>query len=107
MWNADNSRLLSASMAGDVTTVQSCLARGVNINTRYDYGFTPLLAAMYNNHPQVVTILLTCHDLDITAVSDDGFTGLHSACYKGNAECIRHKINYCRPVRQTLWEWFP
>ena len=73
-------KLLNASLNGDIKTVQSCLLAGVDINAmNVNDGVTPLHNAMYNNHTEVVTLLLT-KDVDIASSTKDGHTWLHRAC---------------------------
>ena len=83
-----NQRLRDACESGHVTTVSSCLSAGANVNTRDYIDWTPLHLAMWHNHPQVVTILLSRQDIDITAVDNTGQTALHMACERGSSACI-------------------
>ena len=76
----DNERLLAACIAGDVTTVRSCLSAGADVNTRDDDDDTPLYLAIGCNHPQVVTELVSRQDIDLAVVDCDGYTALHLAC---------------------------
>jgi len=76
----NNERLLAACIAGDVTTVRSCLSAGADVNTRDDDDDTPLYLAIGCNHPQVVTELVSRQDIDLAVVDCDGYTALHLAC---------------------------
>ena len=79
--------LYEACRAGDVATVQACLARGEDVNAKRD-GVTPLMAAVWGNNIEIVRILLARDDLDIAATDAGGSTALHLACGKGSAECV-------------------
>ena len=81
-------KLLNASLNGDIKTVQSCLLAGVDINAmNVNDGVTPLHNAMYNNHTEVVTLLLT-KDVDIASSTKDGHTWLHRACSNNSPDVI-------------------
>ena len=82
-----SAELNKAYLYGDVTTVQACLARGVDINAE-SFGYTPLIAAVTYNNLEIVRILLARDDLDIAATNSYGNTALHVACMNGSAECV-------------------
>ena len=81
-----SAKLYKACLAGNVATVQACLARGVNVNAKHN-GNTPLIIAVIYNNIEIVRILLARDDLDIAATDDVG-NALHWACYNGYAECV-------------------
>ena len=62
-------RLSDACSKGDVARVRSCLGRGADVNWRHGWGMTPLMQAVCNNFPQVVSELLIHQGLDITVDS--------------------------------------
>ena len=80
--------LYNASKAGDLATVQACLAAGVDVNARQSNGWTPLIAALAYKHSQVVTALLSCQNIGISTTTDYGRTVLHWACWYGSSECV-------------------
>ncbi len=52
-------QLLEASAAGRIAECQRLLKSGVNPNPREDFVLTPLSAAISNEHPEVVSLLLS------------------------------------------------
>ncbi len=53
-----NNKLIKASEQGDLNTVKQLIAAKLNINHRNRAGITPLLAATFNNHIEVVRFLV-------------------------------------------------
>ena len=79
--------LYEACRAGDVATVQACLARGEDVNAKRD-GVTPLMAAVWGNNIEIARILLARDNLDIAATNSSGLTALHWACMMNYAGCV-------------------
>ena len=52
------------------------------------YNFTPLLAAVYNNHDDIVAELLDYQNLYFLAADDFGNTALHMACQRDMSEVV-------------------
>jgi len=80
--------LYNACKEGDMVTVGRCIDEGADVNMKYEDGWTPLMYAMACNHPPVVSLLLTCQNLEMTAVNSNGRTALHCACGFNSAACI-------------------
>jgi len=81
--------LVRACYTNELATVRELVGR-VDINGRGRDGEPPLYQAMrYGNH-QVVEILLARTELEL-AMTDTLYqwTGLHAACYRGNALCVQ------------------
>ena len=86
--SAVNLGLLNACEIGDVATVRSCLSSGADVNCTDRYADTPLGWAVCNNHPQVVSVLLARHDIDIAADNMTRINALHIACLMGSSDVI-------------------
>ena len=100
-------QLCDAAATGDDTKVQDIIAKGnVDVNGSwnpneddYDYGnfhdewhshnCTPLHYAMQFTHPSIVSILLASELTKLDVLDGDGWTPLHYACHKDNAECVK------------------
>lgn len=69
---------------------------GVQINHANNNKETPLMAAVEENNPSAVFILLKCEKIDINAKGVDGFTATHSAlaynCKEIAAMLIEHPL---------------
>ena len=77
-------QLCEACKTADDREVQSIMDTGsVDVNSFYK-GFTPLHTAMHNNHPSVVTILLSSDQTRLEVTTRNGWTALHSACYNNS-----------------------
>ncbi|XP_046567569.1 histone-lysine N-methyltransferase EHMT1-like isoform X3 [Haliotis rubra] len=82
-------RLFSASKDGDLETVKRILAAGhVDINTRGGYITTPVMAAAWNRHSDVVEFLVG-RGADVSLVDRNGDNVLHWACYGGDLETVK------------------
>lgn len=78
---------LDACRKGDVADVNKmCELFPELINAADTKGFTPLIIAVYNNHPQVVKLLLQ-NGAHPNAQDLSGNTALMGACFKGFKEC--------------------
>ena len=70
-----NKRLIDATRAGDITTVQQLLNdKSIDINTRDEYGNTALLWASARGYKEIVKLLLNHPDIDINIQDHIGFT---------------------------------
>ena len=82
--------LCEACEAGDNIKVQSILAeRTVDVNSPdTSCGWTPLQHAMWHNHPNIVTILLSKANTMLYVTDRDGMTALHMACWNNSVAVI-------------------
>ena len=68
------------------------------LNARDRHGGTPLISAVENNHPRVLSALLTYDDIDVSIKSrwSDGRerTALESATREGYEDCVRLLEDY-------------
>ena len=63
------------------------LQEKVDPNTSTDIGVTPLMAASFKDHPDVVQLLLN-YNADPTLKTQDGLTALSLATVKGHDEVV-------------------
>ncbi|XP_067654201.1 uncharacterized protein [Haliotis asinina] len=81
--------LYAASRRGDLETVKRILAEGdVDINYRGPYSRTPVMAAAYYRHRDVVEFLVG-RGADVSLVDMWGYNVLHLACIRGDLETVK------------------
>ncbi|XP_067669744.1 putative ankyrin repeat protein RF_0381 [Haliotis asinina] len=84
--------LYNASRDGDLEAVRRILSVGLaNVNCRVD-GRTPMMAAAWNRHSDVVELLVK-EDANVTLVDDHKNTVLHYACRGGDIETVEFVIS--------------
>lgn len=54
-----NEALMEATRKGDLAQVQDLLEKGADVNTRDEYGWTPLTLAAEKGHLEIVKLLIT------------------------------------------------
>ena len=74
--------------SGDVTSVNAIIARGADVNTRTEDGWTPLMLATIKGHTEVVAALLK-QGADVDARNKKGWTALMFAVSMGDIETMR------------------
>lgn len=76
---------------GDISQVNILLSRGVDVNTKDKYGFTPLhyAARDSNSYSKTLTKLLLEHGANINAKDLYGTTPLHIASNLGNRSLVK------------------
>ena len=73
-----------ASYKTDLSQVQALVRAGADVNYRDGVkGVTPLMAAVFKNHPLVAEYLLSIPELNCSIRDSDGWTALHCACVWG------------------------
>ncbi|WJX58916.1 hypothetical protein P8452_44321 [Trifolium repens] len=80
--------VLEASRQGNVRELESLLRRGVNFNYRDNYGLTPLHAAAFKGHKDVVLMLCKA-GLDLECEDNEGHVPLHMAVESGDIETVK------------------
>ena len=86
--NVPNLSLLHvAASQGNVETAQRLILRGIDINLRDIFGWTPLHLACNNGHVQVV-ILLCSFGAEVDSRGPHGHTPLHRACLNDRLSVI-------------------
>ena len=83
----DAATLLEAAGKGDISTIEECISKKVDVNTRDKQGFTPLLFAVRHNREDAFVRLLGL-GADVNIPSTDGFTGLTLAARHGHGNMI-------------------
>ena len=81
-------KLLQACVEGDVTAVKKLLSAGAGIDSKGEYGDTPLHRAARYGHANVATLLLEA-GAGIDSTRKDGDTPLHIAARRGKANVAR------------------
>lgn len=81
--------LCSAAARGDVATVRSLIAVGVNVNALGAQGDSALHLAVVNNCLPVVELLLKCPQVDARLRNRYGYAPLHLAALQGHLECLK------------------
>lgn len=101
------------SARGDLIYVKDLIARGVNVNSLGDMGYTPLHEASENGHCEVVTLLIE-NKANINAINDFSKKAIDIAREKGffeiveiiekacNDEMSATAYDYCSDERETL-----
>jgi len=81
-------KLIDAAGSGDVSSVQTLLNKGANIELKNEYGYTALMYAAYYGHADVVRFLLN-KGADVNAKDTYGRTALSLAGKGGYGEIVR------------------
>ena len=72
--------------------VKALLEKGAHLETKNDYGYTPLLKAVkYGASEEIVDLILE-HGADVHILAEDRKTALHFAAQKGNVIMMRKMI---------------
>ncbi|XP_048250649.1 uncharacterized protein LOC124152553 [Haliotis rufescens] len=88
-----NSILHVACLGGHVDIVKYVLSqKTADINSRGQYGRTPLMVAAVNGHRQVFGLLVT-QGADVTLVDDGRSNILHVACLGGHVDMVKHVLS--------------
>jgi hypothetical protein len=80
--------LAYAAHGGDKEIVDVLLAKGVDVNSRNEFGSTVLYTASLRGHEKVVGLLLA-KGADVNAERADSSTALHAASSRGNSETVK------------------
>jgi ankyrin repeat protein len=87
------SEFLHAAAEGSITTLQRCLAEGVNVTTKDSDGLTALHFASGNGCLEVVKYLLQQNgSTDVEATDNEGQTALHFACSNGHLGVVTYLV---------------
>jgi len=70
---------------GDLEEVKDALQRGVDVNTKDEFGRTGLMEAVRNNHNSVVELLLKTPNIDVNLRNNRGGCALHLALWNNDA----------------------
>ena len=78
-----------AASNGHVNTLSLLLSKGARGDTRSKDGFTPLLAATHEGHPEVCELLLKSGKVDINEVTANGSTAMRMAAFNGQIDTLQ------------------
>ncbi|XP_048248984.1 serine/threonine-protein phosphatase 6 regulatory ankyrin repeat subunit B-like [Haliotis rufescens] len=88
----DGNGLFHVACYGGNTAIVQYLVSPSNINTRGQYGWTPVMMAASKGHQSVFDLLVS-KDADLTLVDKNGNSLLHVACYGGNTVIVQHLVS--------------
>ncbi|XP_048248970.1 serine/threonine-protein phosphatase 6 regulatory ankyrin repeat subunit B-like isoform X2 [Haliotis rufescens] len=90
----DNNRddIVHLACKGGNTVIVQHLVSPSNINTRGQYGWTPVMMAAFKGHQSVFDLLVS-KTADLTLVDNDGNSLLHLACYGGNTAIVQYLVS--------------
>ncbi|HKG21206.1 MAG TPA: ankyrin repeat domain-containing protein [Blastocatellia bacterium] len=80
-------QIMEAAASGDAATVTSLLAGGTDVNTRSEFGVTPLMAASAKGHIEIVKALLA-QGADVSIKDKQGLTARVYAENSGHKEIV-------------------
>ena len=83
--------LVKASMRGDKQSVIQLIQSGRNVNAQNTYGESALMGAVYNNHNDIVEILLS-EGADANTLDNKGNSSLIVASAKNNVQAVQTLI---------------
>lgn len=86
---AGDTPLIVASRQGDLKTVQTLLASGVDVNASNEKGTTALMAASKEGHADVIKALATHKKLDLNAMDWNSDTALMLAVQNNRLEAVK------------------
>lgn len=98
---------LKSAEAGDRAVVAMFLASGVDINTRDERGWTPLMISSFNGDEEIVELLIRS-GADVHARDAAGYGPLHWAAFNGYHRVIKLLIDKgANPDTQSNFGWTP
>ena len=74
--------LINAARSGNTVQLKEMITDGVSLNVHDEKGYTPLIIACYNNHPEAAKLLLE-NGADVNDTDLGGNTALMGASFKG------------------------
>ena len=100
---SESERFVIACLNNNAAEVRRMMAEGVDINARSSVGCPALCGAMYENHVDIVRLLLSSRQikLDITGCYTGCF-GLHEACANNSVESVRLFLAHPACTRETV-----
>ena len=98
---------LKSAEAGDRAVVAMFLASGVDINTRDERGWTPLMISSFNGDEEIAELLIRS-GADVHARDAAGYGPLHWAAFNGYHRVIKLLIDRrANPDAQSNFGWTP
>jgi uncharacterized protein len=85
--------LFWASLNGHTGLVRILIYAGADVDARFQFRYTALLAGVESDHPVPIAKLLIAAGADVNAHADPGFTALHCAASRGRLELTQMLID--------------
>ena len=85
---------------GDRKAVLLFLGSGVDINTRDEHGWTPLMISTFNGREEVALLLIRS-GADVNAKDNSGYGPMHWAAFKGYTSVVKLLVEKCASVNAT------
>ncbi len=80
--------LMDFVKSGDTARVVELIDRGADVNTKDNFGYTPLIQAAWRGHTDIATLLIE-GGADVNAKGSDGHTPLLWATVNGHTDIIK------------------
>ena len=80
--------IINHAKKGDMTSVRILINAGINVNSKDEFGNTPLHMASYHGHTEIIKMLLGAK-AELNSQTKEGNTPLHMALYKGHIEVVK------------------
>ena len=92
--SSSDAKLYNSSFDGDIEGVMAALAQGGRVTMRNPQGFTPLLIAAQNGHPDICGLLLA-HGSNVNEVKPEtNSTALHLAAGRGHEAVVEVLLSW-------------
>lgn len=99
--NDSMSVLCGAAYSGQANIIEALIELGCDVNEEPNrHGHTPLFAAIWNNRPEVIELLLV-NGVDFNFRNNEGGTALHIAASRGNTEIAQLLIDHGLDINVT------
>ena len=72
----------------DINIIKFFIDAGADVNAKHPYGWTALMVAADNGHPEIVKLLIAA-GADVNAMDNTGFTALMYAARNGRTEIVK------------------
>jgi len=99
--NGPDTTIVEASKNGHIDIVKTLIEKGVDINTKDDYGYTSLSYAALKGHSEVVDLLIE-YGADINARNHWGGTALVQAVFFGHIDIAKILIDNGADMNVTI-----
>ena len=77
----------------NIKSIKNYIDSGYDLNIQDECGYTPLIYAAYNNHIEIVKLLLNAN-ANIDKQTNNGYTALIYAARKNNKEIVEILLDY-------------
>jgi len=88
---------------GVIARVQAELDKGVDVNAKDEFGWTPLHLAAWVGHKEIAELLIE-NDADVNAKDEEDFTPLHHAAWVDHKEIAELLIENGADVNAKSWK---